>query len=1473
MSSPDINFKSIRLHRGTQADAFEELCCQLASDEAKSVGADRFVRKGRGADAGVEAFAILPSDREIGWQVKYYEKVDDALRSLSDSLATALAKHPKMDRFIACVPFDLADGRKEDTRTALDRWNDWKVAETAKATAMGRSIDIEMWGAAELKDRLIADPKMAGRVAFWFDANLLTPDWFADKLARALKVLGARYTPATNVRLPIRHALMATVRDPSFVAELRSMIEAIEIARLQAPTGGPPEAASARTAIWNAIDVMSAAVETDPDDMPLADLVGALDAAVQAATDWRRIEWGKDHRSDPARALGQLLARLTEAARRLDSQRWRLINSRALLVTGEGGIGKSHLLADACETQIDKGVPALLIPAHLMKDEDPWAQIVTSLDLPRHLRVAEFLTALNSAAIAFGVRALVVVDGINERGGQAIWSTRLAGFLHDVEAYPWISVVLSCRTTYVDSVIPPELDETVLPRIEHMGFSVADAERYLDMRGVTTLDAPWPLAEFNTPLFLKTLCDGLVKTGQTTLPRGSQGVTRIFALYADAVIDTVRRDLNLNPKLNHVGRAIAAFAAELAHSGDTALSYAAADAIVSAILPHDGGADRDLLFQLIAAGLLATDLYDDGEVVRFTFERFGDFTVASGLIADCKTPEDVEAALAGTRVLGAFLAAAGYQIDGVFEALAVLLPESFGVELPDLPLPSTAKWSAGMAFGASLMTREATAFTSRTWALVSEIGGQADEWDARIRLSTEPSAENSAVALHARLAAMSMPERDASWSAHIASPSEAARQLIDWSLRPRLGALSDARAELITITLAWTLTTSHRALRDRATKGLAAILADRPGLVDALLVRFLDIDDGYVIERLLCAIYGAALQGRWPDDEAAQVARAVDRRVFGDGRPPVNCLAREHGRLLIQWAIVKGALPADFDTGPSSGPFDTPWPIESVPEAVIESFTRTYRTGARHRDEIVASCVEDGDFARYVLDGAVDAWSPARRGTTPLPTRKDLHDVWLRDFEAHASAEQLTAYVEFTKALAEDQESSPWREGSAAISAKKAFAAAIGEPMYERWRQEAESWRRNGMYQAPAPRDFAEFNLAWARRWVCYRAHELGWSETLHAGFEDSLRDGGRMSHRVERIGKKYQWLALYELRARMADNLAPLKADPALEPDELRVIDPSLLAGYRSDEWNDEDDDDGLELPSFEPTPWAETVPLPAVSVDDALMWRDDDEDLPDGLEGLELNIDGRPWLALKRFDSWRGGPETLQRQMSRWTTCVVVRKADLPDFIAQVDGKTAVDQDHITSGEGRVTWRSYLGEYPWLWSENVGDDWSRPWMPGDEGPLDLSVRATTIGFLAESSGHDQSLDVNVDARLPAPWLMEALCLRLGDGRAIEFVDGSGLVVFRDPTAEGGSISAALIDRNAFLDMLRREDLAAVWLIGGEKNIYGGSIDRGFGGRREYARIAWSAGGELTVGARGSNLIEPSVKQLRDLRENHEAS
>lgn len=1464
MATPDIEFKSIRLHRGSQSNAFEELCCQLAGDHAAAAGRT-FIRKGPGADAGLEAFSIDAKGDEVGWQVKYYWDMASGLTSLTDSLTQALSKHLRLVRFIACLPMDLSDSRKTGVKTALAKWDAWEKAQIAAAAAAGRTIVIERWDAHALKDRLTADPKAAGRISFWFDQTFFDTAWFKERFETAVANLGSRYTAETHLGLPLRRSILAVARDPAFGQELEAHHDRTADIRSRPPQDASAPAVAGRAAVDDLIGRLHAASKLTLDDYPVDDLRQAAVGARTGVSDWLLDLRKLDPRleNEATRALRAMLSTLDEVVRQLQADRWSLINTRRLLVYGDGGRGKSHLLADACAHQLARGYPALLIPSNILEVKEPLGQIVNLLDLPTHVRRSEFLSALNTAAMASGVRALFVIDGINERDGQTLWSTHLAAFLVEVERHPWVSVVLSCRTTFLEGAIPVSVTEDRLPRLEHEGFSSADAERYLEMRGISSPEAPWPLEEFRTPLFLKTLCDGLQLNGQTTLPRGSSGLTEIFAVYRQAVVDSLARDMKLTRALAEVDRAIDAIAGEIAATGDPSVPYLRAHQLVSAILPGRGTVDSDLLFQLIASGMLSTDRIGSDEFVRFTFERYNDHAVARGLLEASVQGGDVVAAASGSTPLNAVLHTRRPRL-GVLEALAVQLPESWGVELPDLPTGGATNYAIQQAFIVSLTTRATSAFTPRTWDLVDEEGGLELELETLIRLSTEDEAR--ADALHDRLAAQSMPVRDAQWSVHVGRNSEATKYLIDWALQTDATRISADRVVHAARTLTWVLSTTNREHRDRATKALVNLFADHPAAIAPVLDRFIGVDDLYVLERLICAVYGAALQGRWPAAAAVAVVTDVNARLFASGPPPVNVLVRDHGRNLIDWALNAGVLSPNFDPRPSRPPYASAWPIRFVSDAIIDSFTQTYGTGYVGRDQIVASCVENGDFARYVLDGAVDDWSPALRGTSPLPTREEVHDQWVSRFQAAATPPQTAAYDVLVQVVESMPSGWPGQEDKARLkAAKAAFAATVSSDVYESWRAEAEHWRKDGnMYQRPAPRDRAEFNLAWARRWVCWRAHDLGWSDVLHQYFDNHVNND-RMSHGLERVGKKYQWLALYELRARMADNLQPVEASLDAEPEDLRNLDPSLLAGALPE---DEDDDRRLDALLNEHGR-APSIILAPVTVDEALVWRDLSDDLPDTREDVNRLVDGEPWLTLKGFQTWRGGPDSLQRQISRWITCVITDRSTRAAFVAMAVRQPRFDHDGIGDND-RVPWRSYLGEHPWRWGHGAGDDgWQQDWRPRQGRPPtpNFRLRLTTTAYLAEAGGYDHSIRQNFDTRLPEAWLIDALDLRLTNGRDTAYSNPAGRILYRDETPVGGGETTAVIAGDAFLDMLARNDLSAVWLINGEKNVYGGSRSDAFGGRRYYSRVIWSDGTDLQMEPRGSELSPPDASQLAALR------
>ena len=135
--SLSIDFRTIRSFGGSQNHAFEELCSQLAALEPR-VDTDLFHRKGIGGDAGVECYVRHRNGSETGWQAKYFFDLDSG--QLDKSIEQALAKHPRLTRYIVCIPFDLPDARVARTQSQLQRWEAWKKKWKTKTTIQKRSL-------------------------------------------------------------------------------------------------------------------------------------------------------------------------------------------------------------------------------------------------------------------------------------------------------------------------------------------------------------------------------------------------------------------------------------------------------------------------------------------------------------------------------------------------------------------------------------------------------------------------------------------------------------------------------------------------------------------------------------------------------------------------------------------------------------------------------------------------------------------------------------------------------------------------------------------------------------------------------------------------------------------------------------------------------------------------------------------------------------------------------------------------------------------------------------------------------------------------------------------------------------------------------------------------------------------------------------------------------------------------------------
>jgi len=353
----------------------------------------------------------------------------------------------------------------------------------------------------------------------------------------------------------------------------------------------------------------------------------------------------------------------------------------------------------------------------------------------------------------------------------------------------------------------------------------------------------------------------------------------------------------------------------------------------------------------------------------------------------------------------------------------------------------------------------------------------------------------------------------------------------------------------------------------------------------------------------------------------------------------------------------------------------------------------------------------------------------------------------------------------------------------------------------------------------------------------------------------------------VERIGKKYQWLALYELGARLADNCAFLgdrDGDPSpVRYDgesfgSLRDLDPSLLlSGTQDDGWTN------FEGPCW----WTPICPdLRALSPDERLHWLYSEVDLIDSDTCIDvIDPTGQRWLVMSGGISvWERSRERASgpaRQSWSRVSCVAVEKAAWEELRRQMEGRILGDPSALPKMQlysGHV----YLGEYPWhsAWLQ-MQEDHDVGFRVDD---IFIPVRPTVTEYVCEQGNYDESIDQTVNVTLPAPWLINLMGLHLSDGRRATFDDAESVRRFFDPSIASAGPQAGLVDRDAFLATLEGEGLTPIWVIAGEKGVYGGA-GASFGGRRDFTSVYWLDDGWLKH-KRHEEFHAPTRGQLKAL-------
>ena len=1462
----------LRSWNGSQSAAFEELICQLASYEPAPAGSG-FVRKGT-PDGGVECFWRFPSNVEHGWQAKFFTSSLSASQwgQLDRSVKTALEKHPNLRQYTICMAFDHPDPRLEGAISSRDQWNAHVAKWEGWAAEKGMCVQFSDWGTHEIIERLSRD-EHRGRHYFWFSKELFTPTRFQQRLGEMIAAVGPRYTPELNVKLPLSEVFEGVSRSRLFFerfqeaygdigkalskGSLKVIVEQApeQVERLYKKLGQIIETAKnydqpgMEQINWSLMEYQAADTLRCISDIHnlIQHLIKEIDNTRSPQKDERTGRLSrKDLLSSMRHSLWRVKEKLVAFREFIKSDIAHLANQPAILLTGEAGTGKTHLFADAAKNHLESGGVAILLLGNQFTKEEPWAQILRMLGLS--CTREEFLGALEAAAQTTGKRAIIFIDALNEGGGRSIWKTNLPSMLECVARYPWIAIAVSVRSSYVKPLIPEGLDSDKVIWCVHDGFAGKEyqaAKNYFEHYNIQLPSVPVLTPEFQNPLFLRCLCEGLKDKGFTTIPAVIRGTSSIFTFFLDSVNDKLAdpESLDYDPKSSLVHKVTAKLARLQSRSPAQGIQRAEAKAICDEILPRPSF-QNSLFNALISEGVLLETVCYDGsvyhqEMVIFAYERLADHLIMRELLCKHVSAENPEGAIANGPLSNYFKDEIScWSNRGLAEALAIQAPETLGKEIFELVPELKDAIPICEAFIESLLWRDPTTISEKCLPYINEY--VIPEYDLRCKffnailtIASNPEHAFNADLLHRYLMKFEMAERDAWWSIFLHNEygeNGVVDRLIDWAWSESdMHYISDESVRLAGTALVWFLTTSNRFLRDRATKALVSLFVNRIDVLCQVIPTFAKVNDLYVSERLYAVAYGCALRSN-DSDAKLSLAQLVYNVVFKDDSPPCHILLRDYARGVVEVALRDGLDLKGVELHKIKPPYKSDWPLEIPPEEDIQ--WRPYA--------IDESVMGHGDFSRYILgsDGGKLHWSNRRLDEKRVPSRKERYDAFVEsltdrqkktwDFYLQARRE-VERHNQYNTTISSSSENSPSHASVPTVTvnqAERKFRRTLGKKKAKLFSEVVLPY----LDASPAEKDELALPVSIAQRWILNRVRNLGWTEDRFEQFDSHVNrysDAGRGTAKSERIGKKYQWIAYHEFLAHLADCLEfrenRRREKPAVYDGPwqllLRDIDPSSLRKNtcRSDWtsnvsawWTPVQFDDWAKEP-------------------DATKWRNRLDLLPP-IAPLPIVIDPetkQEWFVLECLYDWE---EPTPPEQDKFSTSRPYIWYMLKSFLIKSDDEErfcnwAKNQNFMGRWmpESCNLTHVLLGEFP---GAPAFGHFNNPyygregWTRGDETSLPCEVLVTTDQYLQER-GYDCSIEHRISMYLPAKWITDKMNLsqRGEDGC---YFDSAGHLVAQDPSVRAVGPGALLMDKDLTTEFLNREGYRLVWTLLGEKGIRG---------------------------------------------------
>ena len=545
-----------------------------------------------------------------------------------------------------------------------------------------------------------------------------------------------------------------------------------------------------------------------------------------------------------------------------------LPSQKVLLIDGNAGEGKSHLLGNFCRDHIRCDGKAILLLGHkFISSERVEKQIIDQLSLSYDFQ--EFLEIIEGIGERDNRHVVIIVDAINESRNKDIWFIGLRDIISSIEKLNFVKFVFSVRSTYEDLVLAENVKDMIakesIARITHRGFhgNIEEAfEMFSSFYDITFAPKDYFNQRLENPLFMSLFCKTYSQNPETLL--------NVFDAYIMMKDKEIKESMSIQTNIRLLEEFINEVSSIFIETNSTSINES--DLLSLDFWGKHGFDKHKYIGYLEQSDVLYSSDYRKNEDTYFFFsyQLMEEYFIAMSLLKKLPDRESVDEFF--RKLLKKPLRIRSFS-SGVFGIFSALYSEKFNDEcisiFDEFILPDETDDQYINDYIFNFKTEYVLAYSLRTSrAIKSNVFFSFIEknmyksiidnmWRVLFTASTIEGHPLNAKSLHLFLFPMSISYRYGLWTLYVNNLTSNEETIYNYIVMIQKGSLSSPngeRAKLMLMLFTWLLTSSNRTLRDNTSEAIIEILKTNFEICKELLVEFNDVNDPYVLQRLFGCI-------------------------------------------------------------------------------------------------------------------------------------------------------------------------------------------------------------------------------------------------------------------------------------------------------------------------------------------------------------------------------------------------------------------------------------------------------------------------------------------------------------------------------------------------------------------------------------------------------------------------------------------